>query len=131
MKLSLGDILVLILLAAMVGGAILFMVSALKDIIGWMKCEKCKVRLASIKIDRLHTPTTYRLERLGDGTEYLDSHVCSVCWDRDLVRYDYPSTVIGTWFVGATVEYLKNTPALFAVVISLASLGLSILSLTQ
>ena len=68
-----------------------------------VKCQRCKIRLASIKIRRLERPTAARLERLGEGAEYLDSRVCSTCWDTDISQYDYPS--IDTSWAGALIPH--------------------------
>ena len=56
----------------------------------------------------------------------MDSRICSKCWEDDLKIFNFP-TIIG-WWPGATVEYLKNTPAFLAFLFSIASLALGILN---
>ena len=93
---------------------------------GTLKCVKCRIRIASIKVPQLLSPSPRRLEELGDGARFLDSRICSKCWEDDLKIFNFP-TIIG-WWPGATVEYLKNTPAFLAFLFSIASLALGILN---
>ena len=91
-----------------------------------LKCRRCNIRISSIKIPQLRWPTAETVEALGDERRYLDSRVCSKCWEEDLRKLDFPE--VHVWGVGATVEYVKNTPVFLAITLSIASLVLSILN---
>ena len=92
----------------------------------WL-CDKCQLRIASIKIPPMRFLSSRRLEVLGDNSDLLDSTVCSNCWEDGLNHIDFPEAG-RTWWFGATVEYVKNTPAFIALALSLVSLLLGILN---
>ena len=92
----------------------------------WIKCSKCNIRIASIRIPNFLFLNARRIEELGDDVEFLNSSVCSKCWEEDLKGLPFPS--IKGWWPGATVEYFKNTPSLLAFVLSIASLMLGVMN---
>ena len=95
----------------------------------WL-CGKCRIRIASIKIPPMTFFDVRRLEVLGDNRHFLGSAVCSKCWEDDLKDLDFPSAGI-TWWFGAAMEYIKNTPAFLALALSIVSLVLGILNFLQ
>ena len=90
-----------------------------------VQCSRCKLRIASVKIREMKYISTSNLEALGSDFKFTNSKVCSSCWD---VLNDKGLPLDGTWWIGATIEYVKNTPAILAIGISIGSLVVSILA---
>ena len=92
----------------------------------WMKCKKCELRIPSVKIQQYWFLDSEKIEALGwDGRRLVGEKVCSKCWEDDLK--DLPFEGINRWGWGTVVEYVKNTPAFLALMLSAASLTFSIL----
>ena len=68
----------------------------------------------------------FTYEKHSNDANLSNTKVCSDC-RKYLQEIDFP--IMGTWMIGALVEYLKNTPTFLAVFISLASLILSMVAL--
>ena len=92
----------------------------------WIKCTKCRIRIASIKIPHLSYISARLVGELEDHAKFLNSKVCSKCWEDDLKQLPFP--LVGAWWPGAIAEYFKNTPSFLAFVLSIASLALGILN---
>ena len=89
----------------------------------WMLCFHCRTRIASIRVMDMTqllegSERGYRLLRLSGRK------ICSNCRGQ---LDDIP--VSGLWLIGAATEYIKNTPALFAALVAIASLVVSIIAL--
>ena len=93
-----------------------------------LKCRRCRLHVASVKTGDLITISSTRYEQLGIDKIYSKRPVCSTCW-QDLAAKEFPTGE--TWWTGATVEYLKNTPNSVAVLISVGSLIVAIIALLK
>lgn len=92
----------------------------------WLKCQKCGIRLASIRIYSDGRVTESEARRYGENVEYLGAKVCSTCWDNELNEIGFVMQL--SWFPGAFVEYLKNTPAFLAFIMATAAFVLSLVN---
>lgn len=92
----------------------------------WLRCDRCRIRLASIDIFSDGGVTESDARRYGEDVKYLGAKVCSTCWDSELSRVGF--TVQFSWFPGAFTEYVKNTPAFLAVILSTVALVLSLIN---
>lgn len=92
----------------------------------FLKCRRCGLHVASVKPGGITGISATRYELLGSDTLYSERPVCSVCW-QELAVKGFPRGE--TWWTGATVEYLKNTPNSVAVLISVGSLIVAIIAL--
>ena len=107
-----------------IGFALLVITIVLVDRLVKLKCHKCNIRIASIKM-----ANTYKApyQDASSAELYVGKYICSVCWE---VLKETGLNVEGTWLFGATVEYLKNTPNSLAVLISIGAFIVAIVSLT-
>ena len=92
----------------------------------WLKCERCRIRIASLRAGSVSSIGPGRFERLGTDTIYSRKKICSHCWEQ-LEDKGFPSSE--TWGPGATAEYLKSTPNFLALFISIGALIVSIIAL--
>ncbi len=116
-------------LAIYIGGivavvALLFFIFWNIGVQDWLLCPRCKTRIASVRTWDVTQIGAYRDEQVIKNIRLSNKKVCGDC-RKYLDEIGFP--IQGTWFIGATVEYVKNTPALFAVVVSMASFALSVL----
>ena len=92
----------------------------------WLKCQKCRIRLASIRIYNAGQVTESDARTYGKNVKYLGAKVCSTCRDNELVKVGFLLQL--NWFPGAFVEYLKNTPAFLAFIMATAAFLLSLVN---
>ena len=88
-------------------------------IVSWiidLRCPKCRFRIASVKFNSRHS------------SFYASKAVCSSCV-REIQNEETGLTVQGTWWIGASVEYLKNTPNFIAIWIAIGALVVSIVGI--
>ena len=90
-----------------------------------VKCPRCRIRIASVKIGKVN-PLTRAAYELSAFKAFEYAHVCSKCWkelnDITMVSFE----IKGNWIPGAVVEYLKDTPSFLSFVISVAAIVVSI-----
>ncbi len=92
----------------------------------WIQCRRCRIRLASVKVDDANRLSSQAYADAGVDVLYGGGHVCSVCW-QELKDKGFPTG--GNWAPGAIVEYLKNTPNFMALFISGGALAVAIIAL--
>ena len=91
----------------------------------WLLCALCRTRIASIRVWDFTKLGGYTTERFIKNISLSNRKICSAC--REQLDDDFP--ILGLWFMGSTVEYIKNTPALFAALVAIASLVVSVIAL--
>ena len=93
----------------------------------WLRCPRCKIRMASIKVASATglSPQAYRYAR--DDMRYRGDKVCSSCWE-ELEQAGFVAN--GNWALGAIVEYLKDNPNWIGILIAVGALVVSIMALS-
>ena len=93
-----------------------------------VQCPRCKLRIASIKVGRSTPSPTEDHIKVPQGNYYLGRYVCEECW-AELKQVGLDTD--GNWMAGTVVKYVKDTPGLLAVFISLGALVVSIIALVE
>ena len=92
------------------------------------RCTRCKLHIASVKMDSKVFLSTQEYELIGEDRRYGGECVCSACWE-ELKELGFDTT--GNWTPGATAEYLKNTPNFITVFISVGALIVAVIALLR
>ena len=71
-----------------------------------------------------------RIESIQEaGADNLvDKKICGSCWNDDWNTLELSQI---TWYKGATVEYMKNSPALLSLLVAVCSLIISAIALVR